>query len=202
MENPVYAIQTDRLLIRAYNPTDAVIVKDAVDASIEHLRPWMPWVQFEPTALDKKIAMLRRWRGQFDLNTDFVYGAFSADNDMLIGSTGLHTRPSGNGLEIGYWIRAGESGRGYATEIAAALCRAAFEIIGVDYLEIHCDPVNTASAHVAEKLGFRDEYTRRVKPGSPTEAGNSEQVWILFRNEYTNPPQKIKFFDALGEPIS
>lgn len=37
-----YRIETARLVIRCYDRADAPLLKAAVDASVEHLRPWMP----------------------------------------------------------------------------------------------------------------------------------------------------------------
>jgi len=47
-----YRIQTDRLLIRCYSPEDAPKLKEAIDASLDHLRPWMPWAKDDPETLD------------------------------------------------------------------------------------------------------------------------------------------------------
>jgi len=43
-KGPAYRIVTDRLVIRCYHPIDAPLLRDAVEASVEHLRPWMSWV--------------------------------------------------------------------------------------------------------------------------------------------------------------
>lgn len=56
---PAYRIHTARLVIRCWNPADAPLLKAAVDASLDHLRPWMPWAENEPQELDKKIDGLR-----------------------------------------------------------------------------------------------------------------------------------------------
>ncbi|MES2731624.1 MAG: hypothetical protein V4714_07745 [Bacteroidota bacterium] len=44
----VYRIETDRLVIRCYEPSDAEKLKNAITESLDHLRPWMPWAQNEP----------------------------------------------------------------------------------------------------------------------------------------------------------
>src|SRR5690625_3671858 len=116
-----YRVETDRLVIRCWNPVDAPLLKEAIDVSIDHLRPWMPWVENEPEALSAKVERLRRFRGNFDLGVDFVYGIFDAGESRVIGGTGLHTRIGAGALEIGYWIRADEINRGFATEATAAL---------------------------------------------------------------------------------
>ena len=118
---PPYVIRTERLTIRCWEPRDAALLKDALDTSLEHLRPWMPWALDEPKPLEEKIDLLRRFRGLFDLGQDFVYGVFDRDEGEVVGGSGLHTRVGDDALEIGYWLRASAVGRGLARETTAAL---------------------------------------------------------------------------------
>jgi hypothetical protein len=39
--DPPYRIETERLVVRCWEPRDAPLLKEAVDASLDHLRPWM-----------------------------------------------------------------------------------------------------------------------------------------------------------------
>ena len=120
---PAYRVVTPRLVIRCWEPADAPLLKAAIDASIEHLLPWMPWAANEPTDIDTKIALIRRFRGQFDLGQDFTYGIFDREETQALGGTGLHTRLGSDAREIGYWVRADGINRGVATEAAGALTR-------------------------------------------------------------------------------
>ena len=38
----VARIETPRLVLRSWNPSEAGLLKEAVDASVDHLRPLMP----------------------------------------------------------------------------------------------------------------------------------------------------------------
>ena len=134
---------TERLVVRCWSPADAPLLKEAIDSSLDSLRRWMPWAAAEPTSIEEKVALLRRFRGRFDLGKDFVYGIFDPAETEVIGGTGLHTRAGTTAFEIGYWIRDSRVGKGYATEIAAALTRVAIEVCGVDRVEIRVDPANT-----------------------------------------------------------
>jgi len=52
-----YRIETERLVIRCYEPRDAPLLKEAIDSSLEHLQPWMPWALDEPqTHMDEEEA--------------------------------------------------------------------------------------------------------------------------------------------------
>ncbi len=63
MVSPPYRIVTGRLCIRCWHPADAPLLKDAIDSSLAHLRPWMPWAHDEPQPLEAKAELLRRFRG-------------------------------------------------------------------------------------------------------------------------------------------
>jgi RimJ/RimL family protein N-acetyltransferase len=151
---PAYRIVTPRLVVRCWEPRDAPLLKEAIDSSLDHLRPWMPWAQHEPQTLAEKVELLREFRGQFDLGANSVYAIFAAGEERVLGGTGLHPRIGPDGLEIGYWVRADAVGQGYATEATAALTRVAFEVADVDRVEIRCAPANHASAAIPPKLGY------------------------------------------------
>jgi RimJ/RimL family protein N-acetyltransferase len=202
---PPYAIRTERLLVRCWEPADAPALKEAVDSSLEHLRPWLPWATHEPQTVDEKVALLRRFRGSFDLGQDYVYGAFDEQDATVVGGTGLHTRIGDDAFEIGYWIRASRIGEGLATELSAALTRAAFEVSGVDRVEIRVDPANERSVRIPRKLGFAEEATlrRRLESG---EGGEPRDVVIftLFRDAYDASPSagtQLEAFDAAGARV-
>ncbi len=201
--NPAYRIETKRLVVRCYHPSDAPLLAASVTESIEHLRPWMPWVYSEPEPLQEKVQRLKRFRGLFDLGQDFVYGIFNPEETSLLGGTGLHTRLGEDQLEIGYWIHKDHINRGLVTESTAALVKVAFEIIHVHRIEIHCDPQNTASAAIPRKLGFTHEGTLRAKTRFLDSWSNS-MIWGFLKSEYPDSPSakaEIRVFDADRQPV-
>jgi len=203
---PAYRIYTQRLVIRCWNPDDAPKLKSAIDQSLDHLLPWMPWVYNEPEDIQKKINRLRYFRGRFDLDQDFVYGIFSKDESHVLGGTGLHTRLGTDAREIGYWIRKDSINQGFATEASAALTKVAFEIDKIRRVEIHCDPHNVRSAAVPRKLGFTHEATlrKRVQKDKDGVSWGDSMIWTLFIEDYPSTPAasvKIEAYDAMARRI-
>jgi RimJ/RimL family protein N-acetyltransferase len=203
LSNPAYRIETKRLLVRCYNPADAPLLAEAVTANLEHLRPWMPWVYAEPEPIEEKVRRLKRFRGNFDLGENYVYGIFNPENTWLLGGTGLHPRIGERQLEIGYWIDKDFINQGLVAESTAALIRVAFELMHVHRIEIHCDPANVASAAIPRKLGFMHEGTLRAKTPF-LERWSDSMVWGLLESEYPDSPSaqaEIKVFDADGQQV-
>jgi RimJ/RimL family protein N-acetyltransferase len=204
MTGPAYRIETERLVIRCWEPKDARALNVAIRASWEHLGPWMPWARGFPPPLEDTLALIRRWRGEFDLGRDFVYAIFSRDETLALGSTGLHLRRGESAREIGYWVHVDHIGHGYATETAAALTKVAFEIDDVERVEIHCLPNNARSAAVPRKLGFTHEATLRERLSMGDGTYGDSMIWSLFAEDYPDSPAAeadLRAFDALGRRI-
>jgi len=185
---PAYRIVTERLVIRCWEPGDAVSLKLAVDASLPHLRPWVPWAAAEPTQLDQKVAWLRKSRGEFDLGLDYAFGVFSADESELIGGAGLHLRQGLNVREIGYWVASAHGQRGYATEVARALTRVGFEVDAASRIELRMWPENRRSRKIAEVLGYLHEGTLRGTSRDSDGRPCDVQVFALLRDDYECGP--------------
>jgi RimJ/RimL family protein N-acetyltransferase len=193
------------VVARCWEPRDAPLLKEAVDSSIDHLLPWMPWAAGEPQTLDEKVRLLRRFRGQFDLGQDFVYGLFSKDESEVVGGSGFHTRVGDDAFEIGYWIRASREGQGLTTEVTAALTRVGFELCGVDRIEIHTEPGNERSMRIPLKLGYREEARmRRRLYAAPGGEPRDLVVFTLFRNELAESPAasaELEAYDAMARRV-
>ena len=201
--NPAYRIETKRLVIRCWKPEDAAMIQEATAASKEHLLPFMPWAADEPQTVEQKVELTRRFRGLFDRGEDFIYGIFDQNELRALGGTGLHTRPTDNALEIGYWLHKDFVNQGFITETTAALTKVAFELYHVERMEIHCAIENLASAAVPRKLGYVHEATRRRLAFAHGEKSD-RMIWTLFADEYSSTScaaAEIKAFDIVGNKL-
>jgi RimJ/RimL family protein N-acetyltransferase len=201
---PAYRIVTERLVIRCWEPQDAVSLKLAVDGSLSHLRPWVPWAAAEPTPLDQKVAWLRKCRGEFDLGLDYSYGVFSADEDEVIGGCGLHLRQGLNVREIGYWIASAHCQKGYASEVVRALTRVGFEVDAAARIEVRVWPENRRSRKIPEALGFISEGTLRGVSRDAEGRPCDVNVFALLRDDYECGPLPnlpLRALDITGQDL-
>lgn len=148
---------TKRLIIRPCKPGDGKEVYDALKVSHEELKKWMPFAQKRQT-MEEVEANIRRAYADFILREDFRLHMYRREDQLFIGSTGLHridweTRK----VEIGYWVDSRHQKKGYATEATEALTSAAFQYLKVNRVEIRCDSKNSQSRRIPEKLGYTFE---------------------------------------------
>lgn len=176
-ELPPACIVTARLTLRAWRPEDAPLIREAIDSSLAHLRPWMPWAVHEPSSMEATTALLEKFRDDFAAGRDFHYGIFTRDEREVLGGTGLHPRIGPGAIEIGYWLREAATHRGYATEAVARLTRVALEELGLSRVEIRCDPRNSASAAVPRRLGYRHVTTLEADALTPAGEPRGTMVW-------------------------
>jgi len=200
-----YRIVTERLELRCWHPSDAAPMLEVIAASKPALEVFLPWARLEPTTLDQKIELLRSFRGRFDLGQDYAYGVFLRETGEIVGGNGLMPRIGPSGLEIGYWTATQHAGKGYCTEGSAALAHHALVTLGVDRVEIHCEPQNGPSNAIPRKLGFEKEATlRRRYPFGDNDLRDTV-VWTLFRSHLPRADKvnwaRYEAFDAADRKI-
>jgi len=169
------------LVIRPWHLEDAEALSDAIEQSLDHLRPWMPWTAAEPLRIGERRALIIRWTEAQRIRGDLIFGMFAGD--VVVGGCGLHHRIGPAALEIGYWVHAAHLRRGYASTGAGALTSVAFTLPEIDAVEIHHDSANKASEGVPRKLGYA-MVGERLKPAeTPNETG-VQIVWRMHRTEW------------------
>ncbi len=150
-----------RIVVRPYRPEDAAALKEAVDESREHVRPWLPFADDHRTVAEARDWIVRGM-AQWLLRDDLSMSVWEATSDRFLGGIRLYPHDWSIGyFVIGYWLRRTAEGHGYMAEAVRLLTDYAFDHLNAHRVEIRCDARNQRSAAVAEQLGFvREAHLR------------------------------------------
>jgi RimJ/RimL family protein N-acetyltransferase len=178
-------IHTEHLLLRSPRKGDGPKINAAICASIDELRPWMPWAQTAPT-VDESEAYCRRmtasWALRQDLPMFIIERLSNGEEGEFVGATGLHRiNWDVRSFEIGYWRRTGHAGRGVVTEATRAVAGLAFTALAAQRVEIRMDENNRASRRVAERAGFTFEGLLRCDTLTPSGQVRHTRVYSRVR---------------------
>ena len=174
-------VDTERLELRTWREDDAEALAVAISSCLDHLLPWMPWAAFEPLAIEERLKLIREWDEQWQQGNGVVYGVFL--DGAIVGGSGFHQRIGPGAIEIGYWVHADHTRRGFASEATAALTDVAFTREDIERVEIHHDRANAPSAGVPRALGY--ELVRETPDAvdAPGEEG-VDCTWIVTRERW------------------
>jgi len=149
----------DTLSLALWEPRHADDLFAAIDADREHLRAWLDWPDKVQSIEDERRVLAGHWS---KLAAGELPGVAIVDAGRPAGAAGLHPLPRFKGTaEIGYWLTQAGQGKGLMTRAVAALLDHAFGPAGFHRVEIRCEPANTRSCGVPERLGFTLEGTQR-----------------------------------------
>lgn len=149
--------------IRRFHERDTEDFYHAVCDSIDTVYPWMPWCKPDYSLRDSAD-----WVGSREFlwgaGLDYSFLIFSVNNDRILGGVSLNQIVKEHRVaNLGYWVRGGETGKGYATAAARLTLDFGFGEMGLNRIEIHIAPKNQASIRVAQKLGALHEGRLRSK---------------------------------------
>ncbi|WP_425307395.1 GNAT family protein [Ammonicoccus fulvus] len=152
-------LHTDRLTLRPTKLSDRdALLAIYADEGVARFLLDDPWTSAETAVqVNKRVQRL-------GLNTEQAALALVIEADgQVVGDVAMWcTDDTGQKVEIGWVIAPWVAGRGYATEAAGGLIRAAVPAYQLHRVEAQLDGRNDASARVCEKLGMRREaYLRQ-----------------------------------------
>ena len=137
--------ETERLILRRYEKEDLQDLFEYLsDKEVVQYEP------YRPQNIDETKENLE-WR----IGTDEMIAVELKSSHTMIGNVYLGKREF-DALEIGYVFNRKYWGQGYAVESCQALMQQAFAN-GVHRIFAECDPMNTRSWKLLEKLGFQRE---------------------------------------------
>src|SRR5689334_2675236 len=90
----------DAVVVR-HRPAHAEALAAAIGASLEHLRPWMPWADAEAASAEFQRARLAAQEHEWDDGVDCTMLILDPTGTEVLGGTGLHRRQGPGTIEIG-----------------------------------------------------------------------------------------------------
>ncbi|MGA9520774.1 MAG: GNAT family protein, partial [Myxococcaceae bacterium] len=154
--------------------------------------------------VEHHLARIRMARGAFDLDQNWTFVAEELATGKLIGEVCLLTRAGIAAREVGYWVAEAGLRRGFATEMAAAMVRVAFELEQMKRVDLMITPGNEGSVGVARKLGFTLEGRLRDRQLLPHHTRGDLFSFTLLDSEYPTSPARaveIEAFDMLDRRV-
>lgn len=145
----------DELSLKMIDHRDAEELFELSDRSRDHIRTWLPWINFTKEVEDTRnyIKMsLKRYAENDGLTVCVLY------NGKIAGVVDFHEIDDKNKMtSIGYWMGTEYIGKGLLTRACHFLFSFAFDELGMNRIEIRAAEKNVKSRGVPERLGFRQE---------------------------------------------
>ena len=171
-------LETERLVIRRFKEEDW---KDLYEyLSDEEVVRYEPYQAFSIEASQNEA----KSRAE---NPAFLAVCLK-ENNKLIGNI-YFAKQEFKTWEIGYVFNRSYQGRGYATEAANAVIAYGFNTRGARRIVAMCNPLNTASWRLLERLGMRREghlkqniYFKKDEEGNPIWSDTYE--YAILKDEY------------------
>ena len=184
-------IITDRCILRPTQIEDGKMMHEAVLESFSELHYFMHWAKEKPSLPESEAHAILAAENWLLKKNDEPYLALIVLDKItrkFIGAASYHHYNWGiPSVEIGYWIRASESGKGLMTEVITAMTQYAFKQLSVQRIAITCDPDNIKSKNIPERLGYVLEgrlKNHRIKPNN----GKVGDTLIYAKYGFTNHP--------------
>jgi ribosomal-protein-alanine N-acetyltransferase len=183
-------------VLRFANSNDAREFLALLERSREHLAPWMPRAAraSEPTLARKFARMLPP-----ECNTPSKLRVLVCARDAdaagpagrMVGVVSLSNISEWPQLaaNTGYWLGAGETGKGFMRDALASMLDIAFEEKKLHRVVANILPANRRSHAVVEALGFTKEGIARGLVEIDG-AWRDHAVWSVLANEWRSPPVK------------
>src|SRR4051794_2150912 len=153
--SPAMIRATERLLLRDFVPDDWAAVL-AYQSDPRYLR-YYEWQHRTEEDVRAFVGMFLAQQEEVP-RRKFQLAITLPGSGALIGNCGVRVRdPLLRAADIGYELDPRHWGHGYATEAARAMLDFGFGPLGMHRIAADCIAENTASAHVLEKIGMRQE---------------------------------------------
>jgi ribosomal-protein-alanine N-acetyltransferase len=173
-------IETERLILRPYRPSDAADVQRLAGArEVAYTTLNIPYPYPDGAAETWIGTHAAGWAAGEELPLAVTL----RDEGRFVGGIGLSFNVRHEWAEMGYWIAVADWGKGYCTEAARALLGYGFETLGLNRIQATHLKRNPASGRVMQKIGMQCEGCLRQGVKKWNQFEDLVQYAIL-RDEY------------------
>lgn len=152
-------LESERFYLRDFQERDWKAVHEyAAQEIVSQYQPWGPNSPEDSKAFVNEVLA----EAKKDPRTRFVFAVVLKDNGKMVGAGEVNVRDIANKAgEISYILNPAFWGQGIATETAKLLLQYGFSDLSLHRIYAKCDPRNTASRTVLEKIGMLKEGLMR-----------------------------------------
>jgi len=149
-----------RIELQRQNIKNADIMFQYVDQDRERLSRFLPWPKFIKSVEDE-IEFINKCSESWNEFKAAQYAIFSKSDNEYMGNVGAFNFDWDNeNCEIGYWILGQFEGNDFMSDAVELLEKALFEA-GFHRIIIKCDPENSRSRNIPNRLNYVFEGTLR-----------------------------------------
>jgi ribosomal-protein-alanine N-acetyltransferase len=182
MHKGTHQIETERLILRRFKPSDAeyMFKNWATDSEVNKFLSWNSHKDLNET---KKI--LDSWINDYAKKNCYNWTIELKDIDEIIGQislVGLNEKYCS--CEVGYTVGRLFWGKGIMTEAIKAVINYLFSEIGMNRIEARYNTLNLASGRVMQKSGMKHEGILRQVQVDKNGHFNDLAVYSILKSEY------------------
>jgi RimJ/RimL family protein N-acetyltransferase len=188
---PPYPLETARLYLRPFHDDDLTDLYEYYRQP--NVTRYLPWGTKNLLETRDAIQKKKQRTSLNEENTIYNLAVVLKENNKLIGDILLFLRSieSRQG-ELGYVFNPDFHGRGYATEAAELMLNMGFETFNFHRIYARCDPRNTGSYKLMERLGMRREAHLIHNEMFKGEWGD-ELVYAILEDEWRRRQELLSF---------
>jgi ribosomal-protein-serine acetyltransferase len=144
-------LKSDEIVLQKYTTEDIPLLFEAIRVSIDRVYPWLPWCHPNYTIAETE-AWIKTRPKRWDEGKEFGFSIRDRQG-TIVGGCGIGIGLSSWSGNLGYWLRTGYTGKGYATTATKLVARFGVQQLQLKRIEIIASVENIDSQRVAERAG-------------------------------------------------
>ncbi len=151
-------LESDLIVLQKYTIEDIPLLFEAIKISVDRVYPWLPWCHPNYTIAETE-AWIKTRPQRWNEGKEFGFSIRDRQG-KIVGGCGIGIRSPWCG-NLGYWLRTGYTGKGYAIEATKLVAEFGIRQLKLKRIEIVASVENIPSQKVAERAGAYKEGMSR-----------------------------------------